>query len=475
MDKADYYLLRRHLDPVSFLEGLVRVETQDGLVPWKMDSYQKNLVRDTSRNRAINKSKKTGISTCLAGEAIHKAYTQPGRQMALVSTGQRIAGELLGKFYDEYNTIPGPLRVSLGRESAERVEFPNGARIFSLPSGNPETIRGLGMRGTATDVVLDEYAFAPNDKELWIVVRDFQRFGGNITLNSTPKGKRGKYYQIAEPLQVVHRKLGDYQPTDWSYHEIPYTRCKRLKDQEKSLKEDIDELEFQEEYCCEFLDESLSYFPYEMIWEAQKGGVKKYLEEKSEHSLYMGIDLGLRVSETVIFVVEEYEPEKFKVIFIEPLPGVDYTDQVEVIKSLNTIFDPVTINVDASGPGGIFMYETLSKSDELASKVWGLTFTAQFKEKLMIRTRNLMNRGRLTLPDKSAPYGEILERQLHQMRKQTTISGEHTRYTGKLEGSGMDDYVWALALAVWKESGTGQWEAYFETTEDEALKKINRR
>ncbi len=471
MDKSTYFLLRKHLDSVIFLESFVKIDTPEGLTPWNMEPYQKHLVRDFSKNRAINKSKKTGISTVLAGEALHHAYTIPGIQKAFVSTGQRIAGELLGKFYDEYDSIPSALQVPLTTRSAEKVEFPNKVRIFSLPSGDPDKIRGLGLRGRATDVIMDEYAFAPNDKQLWLVVRDFQRFGGKVTLNSTPKGKRGKYYEICAPLQPVHRGLAAYRSTEWSYHEIPYTRCKRLLVQEKSLKEDIDEVEFQEEYCCEFIDESMSFFPFEMIWAAQK--VESYVEDGGDKPIYFGIDFGKSVGETVVMVVEEWEPEKFRILWIEPMKGIDYTVQMEMIKQLSASYNPITINIDASGPGGQTILDFLQKDDALASKVWGFNFDPSFKEKIIIRTRMLMSRGRLLLPTKSLPWSEVLESQLHQVQRTTTESGERTRYSGK-EGSKQDDYAWALALAVWKEFQTDSAGTFFEQVKDEALLRIEK-
>ena len=471
MDKQQYYLLRKLLDPVVFLEHFVRLQNPSGIEPWKLDSYQKHIVHDYSRNRVVNKSKKTGISTTISGEAIHRAFIYPNRQLVFVSTSERIAGELLGKLYDELSTLPQPLQPTLGRKSAMETTFPNGSRILSLPN-NPATIRGLGMRGSATEVYIDEYAHIPNDNELWVVVRDFQRFGGRISVISTPKGKRGKYCEIAEPLQVVHRKLAPPFPTDWSYHEIPFTRCPRLKDQEKALRTSLTEMDFQQEYCCSFIDESLSFFPYQMIWNAQKVYSYAPSDFKSKNPVYMGVDFGQRVSETVIIVVEETEPEQFKILSIICLPGVDYTSQMEEIKQLNRIFNPTLINIDASGPGGNTMYDFLSKEADLASKVWGYELTTKFKERIIIRTRILTEHGRLLLPTKDLKDGEKLENQLHSVQRMTTPSGEHTRYSGKVLG-GMDDMVWALALSVWRETTT-TFEPFFEQVKDDALRKLTR-
>jgi hypothetical protein len=162
----------------------------------------------------------------------------------------------------------------------------------------------------------------------------------------------------------------------------------------------------------------------------------------------------------------------FKILWIECLPGIDYPSQVEIIKQLSASFNPILINIDASGPGGNTMYDFLVKEESLASKVWGYELTSKFKEKLIIRTHILISRGRLLLPAKDLKDGEKLENQLHSVQRTTTASSEHTRYSGKA-GGGMDDMAWALSLSVWKET-TSTFEPVFIQVQDDALRKLTR-
>jgi phage FluMu gp28-like protein len=437
--------------------------------PWRLDPYQKKFVRDFGRNRVVNKAKKVGMSSIIAGEALHKIFTKPGKNVIFVSTGQRVAGELLGKFYDEFDTLPQAIKPKLLRRSVQECKLINASRVISLPSHNPANIRGYGLRGATTDVYIDEHAHVTEDRELWIVVVDFQRIGGNITSISTPKGKRGKYYEIAEPLQALYREGMNWAKQDWSYHEIHYTECPRLRDQEKELKRDTIEIEFLQEYCNEFIDESVSFFPYELIWKAQKVSTLISGGYKTDNPIWMGIDFGKKVSETVIMVVEEYEPERYRVIWIEVLPGVNYPDQVDIIKQLDAIFQPSAIKVDATGPGGQEMVDFLNKEEFYVGKVTGYNLMATFKEKIIIRLRVLLERGRLDIPTKECAYGEKLESQLHSIQRIATQSGEHTRYSGK--ESGMDDMVWALALAVYKEHEIS-FDPYFKQVKDSVLEKL---
>ena len=477
MDASDENLMFNLLDPVVFIEAFLKLESPEGMISWDMDAYQKHLVRDTNRNRIINKSKKTGISTTIAGESIHKALTISGRQIIFVSTGQRIAEELLGKWYDVYATMPQPLQVGFLQHSVQTARLPNGSRIMSLPSSDPGNIRGFGMRGPETDVYLDEYAHVANDRDLWIVVRDFQIIGGRITMNSTPKGKRGKFFEIAEPLQTVFRGLGSRFPTTWSYHEIHYKECPRLREQEKFLKEGMTDIDFAQEYCAEFIDESLSFFPYELIWECQKPpvGISEYVSSgyKTHNPVFFGIDFGKTTSETVVYVVEETRPETFKTLYIERMPGVNYDVQADTIRLLKFDYNPLEIKVDASGPGGQTMEDILKQEKYCGNCVTGYDLTSTFKENIIIRLRMLMQRKKIGLPTKDMGRdAEELERQIHGIQRTSTKMGLHTRYSGK-ESEGMDDMVWALALSVYKEF-TFEFDPMIVTTSDKVLEKLQR-
>ncbi len=471
MEISDENLLMNLLDPVVFVESFIKLESPEGTIDWVMDSYQKHLIRDTSRNRAINKSKKTGISTTIAGESIYKAFTNAGRQIIFVSTGQRIAEELLGKWYDMLSTIPREMQPHFDKHSMQVARLPNGSRVMSLPSSDPGNIRGFGMRGPETDVYVDEYAHVANDRELWIVVRDFQIIGGHMTLNSTPKGKRGRYYEIVEPLQVIYQGLGPKTDTTWSYHQIPYWQCPRLANQEKFLKEGMTDIDFRQEYCAGFIDESLSFFPYDLIWNCQK--TKSFVETgyRTKNPIYFGIDLGKSTSETIVYVVEEYAPESFKTLYIEEMAGVNYDEQVEIITMLNKEYNPIAIKIDASGPGGQTMEDILSQEKYCGNIIQGFDLTSMFKENIIIRLRMLIQRRKLDLPNKDmGSIAEKLELQLHGIQRTSTKLGLHTRYSGK-ETSGMDDMAWALALAVYKEF-TFEFEPMIVVKKDAVLQRL---
>lgn len=468
---------RTFLDPVNFCEAWLKLESPEGFIDWLMDGYQKYLIRDISRNRIINKSKKTGISTTIAGESIHKTFSTPGKQIMFVSTGQRIAEELLGKWYDLVKTMPDCLQPRFDKRSMDTARLPNGSRVMSLPSSDPAKIRGLGLRGGSTDVYVDEYAHVDNDSELWLVCRDFQIIGGAITLNSTPKGKRGKFYEISDPLQSMFRGKIKHDPFHvWTYHEILYTDCPRLAKQEKQLKASVSDIDFQQEYRAEFIDESLSFFPYELLEPNQS--VTSFVDSdyQTKNLVQMGIDFGKTTSETIVYISEKVAPEKWKTLYIEEFTGVNYEAQVESIFLLAKAYRVTLVNIDASGPGGQVMNDLLSSERRLGHKVVPYDLTSSTKENIIIRMRILLQGKRFMLPavknvsDYFLRVSEKLQTQLHGVMRTTTDAGLHTRYSGK-ETAGMDDMVWAAALSVY-EPYEYSFDTFVSTTQDTTLAKM---
>src|SRR6266568_5078494 len=201
-DWEEEQILYEYAEAVTFIERLTKISNPitEQLEPWRLDGYQRKVIRDRNRFKIINKSRKTGISTSMSGWAFHAVAVEPNVDIAIVSTAERIAYEMMDKIKSIANTIPAQLQPKYEINRNERFQLPNHSRILSLPS-SPQTIRGLGLKGK-TYVLFDEFAAASaREPELWDVAKGFMVLGGGMTIISTPLGKIGKFYEIAEPLQ----------------------------------------------------------------------------------------------------------------------------------------------------------------------------------------------------------------------------------------------------------------------------------
>jgi len=441
----DEMILYEYAEPCTFLERLTKISNPatEMLEPWKMDGYQRRIVRDKSRFKCINKSRKTGVSTTLSGWAFHSVLVESNVDVAIVSTAERIAIEIMDKIKSIASSLPFPLIPRYQINARDKFMMPNKSRILSLPN-SPGTIRGLGLKGK-TYVIFDEFASAvAAEPELWDVARGFMVLGGGMVINSTPLGRSGKFYEIAEPLQASYQGLREL-PKDnkWSYHEIPWYKCLRLD--EATIRKDVDDLNFKREYLCQFLDEGISFFPYELIY--PRATVKTcHNSYISENIILMGIDFAKKEDETAIVVFEK-KGKHFRQIYATTLAGMPYNEQERVIIGLDKAFSPTYIKVDQTGPGET-MYDNLMEKLG-GSKVWGYVLTNEMKERMMMNLRILFERKMIDIFSEELSIGAKQINQLHGIERTSTESGLHSKYSGK--ETGKDDMAMAMCICLHEE------------------------
>jgi phage FluMu gp28-like protein len=153
------------------------------------------------------------------------------------------------------------------QESALTLEFDNGSRIVALP-GKEATIRGFS--GVSL-LVVDEASRVPD--ELYQAIRPMLAVsGGRIVLLSTPFGKRGFFYS----------EWTDGQ--DWQKVKITADQCARIdRDWLAREKETVGDWWFRQEYSCEFLETTDSFFSFGDIERAITDEVKPLLFRKEKN------------------------------------------------------------------------------------------------------------------------------------------------------------------------------------------------
>ncbi len=390
----------------------------------KLFPYQKELLKDISKYRIINKARQTGISTLIALEALYDCLSNSNYTALFVSVSERQSQLLSEKVYNIiYSIKEKGKNIKLLESSKSVIKLSNGSQLVSLPN-SPETIRGY----TANHVYIDESAHFQNEKEVIAAVLPMiSATKGRLTLVSTPFGKRGFFFDTWEKALM--------KKNSFSSHKIFWTE--RFTEEEiKGIKEEfgLDDISFMQEYCNEFIDESVSFFPYDMIM----GCVQDYEEELegAKNGFYfMGVDFGKRVDSTVISVIEKKDTV-IRVVHIKEMRQIDYNTQLSYLKSLSNQFSAVKVFIDATGVG-VKLEEDCRK--DMGSKIEAITFTNQTKEKMITNLRILFQDKKIIIP-----RNDKLILQLHNLQRNVTVLG--TVQYKHLEGQ-HDDYVWSLALA----------------------------
>jgi hypothetical protein len=243
----------------------VLMATRAGIMP---DRWQSDLLRSDARQMVLNCSRQSGKSTISAVLGLHTAIYQENALVLLLSPSLRQSQELFRKIKDIYNALESPAMPKPVEESALRLELDNGSRIVALP-GTEQTIRGY----SAVDLLIIDEASRVEDSLYQSVRPMLGVSGGKLVLLSTPFGKRGFFYD-------VWTNGGD----DWHRTRITADQCPRIdRDWLAREKETVGDWWFKQEYGCEFLETTDSFFSFGDIERAITDEVKPLLFRKEKN------------------------------------------------------------------------------------------------------------------------------------------------------------------------------------------------
>ena len=407
------------IDPATWL----RANTDFN--PWP---YEIELLRDTRiTTRVVRKSRQVGITTTIAYEAIWKAFTRPSSSILIISPSLRQSEIVMRKVLNALDANP-LLSEQLTRKSKTEITLTNGSRIICLPN-NPDRIRGFA----ATDVYLDEAAHFQNDELIARVTRPMvAATHGRITIISTPSGKRGLFYK--EYVGAVNANSNDYQTKAYNFLPSTISPLITLETLQREQQQ-LTDLEYRQEYLGEFIEETDTYLPMHLIQQCVNQELQLIDEGEPEESYLIGIDLAKRQDETVVIILERNDDE-FIVRRIDAWSRMNYNDQVERIGMLGLRFRIIGGAVDQTGVGEAIVEDLQSK----IQVVEGVGFTKKTKLELASGLRWSMEHSILVLPD-----NQKLITQLNSLHYKIGNTGDLTFESA----TGHDDYLWALALAVY--------------------------
>ena len=212
------------------------------------DAWQQRVLFSDKKQLLMLASRQSGKSMTSALLALHQTVYIPGSLTLIVSPGERQSKLLLKKVRQLYRRLlDAAPPITDGKLS---LELANGSEIHALP-GDEETIRGFS---DVSLIIEDEAAVVPDD--LYESVRPMLAVsGGRIVLLSTPRGKRGHFFQEYE-------NGGDA----WHRERITAADCPRIDPaflaEEKKR---AGSYWFEQEYNVQFVDVDDQYFSTDLV------------------------------------------------------------------------------------------------------------------------------------------------------------------------------------------------------------------
>ncbi len=270
-----------NLAMTQMLHGLSRDHYISSL-GWKLFPWQQNVLTSRHKRKLINGARQSGKSTVVSSVPCHTAKYYPKSLSIILAPTQKQATEDILKVKEFMASDPS--YPELKRESQEELALDNGSRILVIPA-TEKSARGYSKPRV---LVLDEASRIP-DVVYKSGVRPMLTDNPECELFiiSTPNGKQGFFYdayttserweryEIRSPWQVNQMDswhLNEYMPEE-EYQEIMKARGilswfsprhYNMDEQEENL-ESMGKQQYQQEYCCEFVEQEDMVFSYEDI------------------------------------------------------------------------------------------------------------------------------------------------------------------------------------------------------------------
>ncbi|MEI8389709.1 MAG: terminase family protein [bacterium] len=411
--------------------------------------YQKKWLDDKSKIKVWEKSRRIGATYVQSYEDVIDCVAKKVPDVWFSSSDESAAREYIGyceqwvRLLNIAAKYHGNVIVDSENDiKAYVIEFSNGAKINAL-SSNPKGFRSKGGK-----VVLDEFAHHAKQEDLWAAAKPCITWNYPLRILSTHNGQNCRFYKFVDDIKTKQSK--------WSLHSTPiqlavkeglvdkiYGRETTKKEKHEWLEEQrvncFDEQTWLQEYCCEAMDETTAFLPYELIYTCELDNLYKELESLTG-DLYVGMDIGRKKDLTVIWVLEKLGNVKYTrmVKIIEKTP---FRIQEQVLANILKLENLRRCCIDATGLGAQLAESAVEKYGHY--RVEGINFNAKVKEELAYNLRTNFEDRTVYIPS----HREIRD-DLHSVRKVITTSG-HIRFdVEKSDVSGHADRFWALALAL---------------------------
>jgi len=432
--------------------------------------YQEDWLRDTSRLKIAEKSRRIGWTYVQAYEDTVDAAKTGGMDVWFTSADLSAAREYI-RYVEQWAKLLNKAARNLGEvvlegegEKAVKafvVEFANGKRIHAL-SSNPKGFRSKGGK-----VVIDEFAFHEQADELWRAAAPSVLWGYPIRVFSSHNGKGTRFYRMVEEAKQPGSK--------WSLHTTTIVDAindglvQRIKGLDGPASQaDIDEFlaecrdiagdgeTFEQEFMVNPMDGTSAYIPYSLISEVEDASLPEPVMLKGEdlHAialedfrprpefergggpLSLGVDIGRKRDLTVFWVFEKVG-EQLVTRFILELHQVKFRYQFRWLSAVLRVVQ--ASEIDETGIGAQLAED--AQEDFGEERVTKVTFSAESKRDLAVGLKRDFEDRTIRIPNVPTVRQDI-----NKIKRTVTPAG-NVIFQGERDADGHADRFWAMALA----------------------------
>ena len=449
-----------------------RLALAQGLWGWEPHEKQRRLFATPAQVTVAACGRRWGKTECLGVDIASLALDELGRghdcrQLVVAPSDNQarlIGGEVLRLLllaWDQDTAATAGAVLSLRQRPALTMTLAHPAHPGVVVSVLCRTAGrdGRSLRGLfAHRIIVDEAAYVPDSVLNDVLMPMLLDKGGDYLLASSPAGKRSAYYRLFAKASSGSQ---DAHGITYAAHQFPTIDNPHLDlAYLLSQREEMGEAMFAQEYEAQFLDVGGSVFREDDIEAALQDDARVTLEVGTGHLLSeplpgriysIGVDWGRKLDFTVVAVLDATETPA-RLVGLWRWQGMGWEAQIEHVAQIIARFDPWAILGDGSGIGDTL---TVRLQEAIRAVVLGrdpnarvppfgvFLFTGDSKQQLVDRLNLRLSSRRLAYPAHRVLLGEL--RSFEYLGN----AGPTGRTRTGARGSGHDDVVMALALAVY--------------------------
>ncbi len=479
----------------GFIEGF----TEDVYgKPSSLYKYQIKYLNDTRYFIHIDKSRQTGFSYIYAARGIARSHLSRYHTSIFISITQEEANEKVVYAKGLYESLPLAVQKKLVVDNKHSLEFEDHAgrkksrtRIISHAQREP---RG---KGGNVDVYLDEAAHYTWGQQIYIAaVPIITRGSGTLTIGSTPLGKKGIHYDITS--ETAYRKIYSFHRIFW-WNCIVFVKKGAFKKAQKEapvmsteervvsfgsekliaifISMNIDQ--FCQEYEILHVDESVSFFPIDLInscvyeivvddifleddehaedavqfpimekygdvdfklYDTLEDILSAMRKDKIRGKLIAGYDVGRKKHAAEFAIIEELGEEygTLQIVrFLKTFRRVKYRKQKVFLERALSFFPNMKMRIDSGGSGSNLAEDL----EDFSWRVDGIDFTNPWKEEICSDIRIRLEDQTLAIPGR-----KDVKNQIHSIKRKVTESGNFI-FDAEKNSQHHGDIFWAIAMA----------------------------
>ena len=246
--KEELQEYKRCMDnPQYFIETYIKIiSLDDGLVPFKMYDFQKEIVGTFHNNRftICKLPRQSGKSTIIIAYLLHYVLFNPTVNVAILANKAATARDLLGRLQLAYEHLPKWLQQGVMSWNKGSLELENGSKILAS-STSASAVRG----GSYNIIFLDEFAYVPANVAEQFFSSVYPTISAGKTTKvmivSTPHGMN-MFYKLWVDAE---EQRNSYIPIEVHWSEVPG----RDEEWKAETIKNTSESQFNTEFECEFL------------------------------------------------------------------------------------------------------------------------------------------------------------------------------------------------------------------------------